>query len=136
MSLVKSILRHIFINLVAIYVVSFVVTGIDWRGDLKVLALAALALGIINVTVRPIVKIITLPINALTLGLFSIVTNALMLYVVTLVIPGFFINAFDFKGLDLFGVIIPAAHLTRLTATIAAALGISVITGIFNWFVE
>ncbi|MCX6784148.1 MAG: phage holin family protein [candidate division WWE3 bacterium] len=132
----KSILRHIFINLVAIYVVGFVVTGIDWRGDLKVLLLAALALGIINVTVRPIVKIITLPINAITLGLFSIVVNALMLYAVTLIIPGFFINAFNFSGLNLLGVIIPAAHLSKITATVAAAVGISVITGIFNWFVE
>lgn len=50
---------------------------------------AALALGVANVVVRPLVQLLTLPFTLLTLGLFLLVVNALMLYLVDWVVPGF-----------------------------------------------
>lgn len=46
-------------------------------------------LAFINLVVRPVIKILTLPINLLTLGLFSLVINALLFWGLTVVIPGF-----------------------------------------------
>jgi len=51
--------------------------------------LAALVLGLANAIVKPIVKLLTLPITCLTLGLFLLVINAGMLYLVDWVVPGF-----------------------------------------------
>lgn len=50
--------------------------------------IAALVLAVVNVTVKPIVSLFSLPITFITLGLFSIVINALMLYVVAWIVPG------------------------------------------------
>jgi len=56
--------------------------------------LAALVLGIVNVTVGPILKILTFPIILLTLGLFSFVVNAILILLVAFLVPGLSINGF------------------------------------------
>ncbi len=58
------------------------------------LILAALLLGVVNAFVRPIAVILTFPFTVLTLGLFLLVVNALMLLLVALFLPGFSINGF------------------------------------------
>jgi putative membrane protein len=56
--------------------------------------IAAGILGIVNAVIRPVVLILTLPINLLTLGLFTLVINAAMLLLVSAVVPGFAIESF------------------------------------------
>ncbi len=51
--------------------------------------IAALVLGLANAVVRPLVFILTLPVNIITLGLFTFVINALMLWLTASVVPGF-----------------------------------------------
>jgi len=51
--------------------------------------LAAVALALVNALIRPIVKLLALPVTILTLGLFGLVINAAMLYIVDWVVPGF-----------------------------------------------
>jgi putative membrane protein len=58
------------------------------------LVLAALLLGVVNAVVRPIAVVLTFPFTVLTLGLFLLVVNALMLLLVALFLPGFSINGF------------------------------------------
>lgn len=49
---------------------------------------AALVLAVVNAFIRPVVALLTLPITVVTLGLFALVVNALMLYVVSWIVPG------------------------------------------------
>lgn len=58
------------------------VPGVSLEGNLQVLLAAGLILGIINTFIKPAVKLITLPLNILTLGLFSLVVNMLMVLAV------------------------------------------------------
>lgn len=74
----RLILR-IFINAVAIWVTSLVLSGLSFEGNFGSLILVGLIFGLVNALIRPIVKLLTLPINILTLGLFTLVINALML---------------------------------------------------------
>lgn len=55
---------------------------------------AALLLGIVNAFVRPVIVILTLPITLLTLGLFLLVINALMIMLVAWFLPGFLVAGF------------------------------------------
>lgn len=50
---------------------------------------AAIALAVVNATLRPIARLLALPVRILTLGLFGLVINAAMLYIVAWVVPGF-----------------------------------------------
>lgn len=77
----------------AILFASYVVTGIQVSGFFSAFFAAAI-LGILNAFFRPIVLVLTLPINILTLGLFTFVINALMLKMASGVIPGFYVHGF------------------------------------------
>lgn len=54
----------------------------------------AIVLGVLNVTVRPILALLTLPITILTLGLFAFILNALMFWLASVVVPGFMVSGF------------------------------------------
>jgi putative membrane protein len=73
-------------NAVAIYVATQIIPGLS-SPTLPAVAIAALVLGLVNASLRWVLLILTLPINILTLGLFTLVINALMLYVVSWIVP-------------------------------------------------
>jgi len=78
---------------VSIIVTSYLIDGISVDGISSAL-LAAAVLGILNVFLRPIALILTLPVNILSLGFFTFVINAFMLIITSRLIPGFNVNGF------------------------------------------
>jgi putative membrane protein len=89
----KGILIRWLILAAAIIAASSVLTGIEVRGFSPALGAAAI-LGILNAFLRPVLLILTLPINILSLGLFTFVINALLLKIASAVIPGFDVHGF------------------------------------------
>lgn len=81
------------LNTIALLIVAHVVPGFHYR-DLVSLAIAALVLGLLNAIVRPILWLLTLPLTILTLGLFLLVLNAIMLEITDYFVPGFAIDGF------------------------------------------
>jgi len=77
----------------AVLVAAYLIPGIAVRGFFSAL-LAAAMLGILNAFFRPILIILTLPINILTLGLFTFVINAVLLMMASGVIGGFLVQGF------------------------------------------
>ena len=77
----------------AILLASYLIDGIEASGFWSAFFAAAI-LGILNAFLRPILFILTLPINILTLGLFTFVINAVMLMMVSGVISGFTVRGF------------------------------------------
>jgi len=103
------------INLVALVAAGVFVNGVRIQ-SVSAGILAAGILGIVNAVIRPVVLIFTLPINLLTLGLFTLVINAAMLQIVAALVPGFIVETFG--------------------AAFFAALLISVISWLLNIFVS
>ena len=81
------------INAVALLVVGGLVGGIHLGGIFAAL-LAAAIFGLVNAFVRPIFLLLTLPLNVLTLGLFTLVVNALMLWLTAGLVQGFEVHGF------------------------------------------
>lgn len=81
------------INLVALVAAGVYVNGVRIQ-SVSAGILAAGILGIVNAVIRPVVLIFTLPINLLTLGLFTLVINAAMLKIVAALVPGFIVETF------------------------------------------
>ena len=71
---------HLLINAAALWVAVQLVPGITYRGGLVPLLGVALVFGIVNVLVKPLVTLFSLPFVILTLGLFLLVINAAMLW--------------------------------------------------------
>jgi len=78
---------------VAIMAAAYLLPGIEVRGIFSAFFAAAI-LGILNALLRPLLLLLTLPLNILTLGLFTFVINALMLMMASGVISGFHIAGF------------------------------------------
>lgn len=86
-------LLHLILTAGAILIVAHVVTGVHVTGFGSAL-IGALVLGLVNAVVKPVMIVLTLPLTILTLGLFLFVVNALMLWLVAAVVPGFYIRGF------------------------------------------
>ena len=88
------ILLRLFLNALIIFAVSRMIRGVEIRGYPTAIAVSVV-LGFLNILVRPILIVLTLPITVLTLGLFIFVLNALLLWLVSAVVPGFEIHTFS-----------------------------------------
>ena len=82
-------------NTVALFVVVTVLSSHMHYSSVVSLAIAAAVLGLLNAIVRPIFVFLTFPITILTLGLFLIVINAIMLELTAMLVPGFTIDRFS-----------------------------------------
>ena len=81
------------LSALALWIVAQVIPGIYVRGFGSAL-LATVVLAIVNVTVGPILKFVTFPLTILTLGLFLLVINALLLKLAAMLTPGFRVQGF------------------------------------------
>jgi putative membrane protein len=86
-------LIHWLITTVAIIISAYVLPGVTVTGLFAALV-TALVLGFLNAIIRPILLILTLPLNILTLGLFTFVINALLIMLTSAIVPGFEVRNF------------------------------------------
>lgn len=86
------ILRFL-LNGVAVMLTAYLLPGVTVKDYLTAL-IVALVLAIVNVIVKPILVLFTIPITVVTLGLFLLVINALMILLVDYFVDGFFVNGF------------------------------------------
>lgn len=88
-----QLVTKIIVVALALFVAEQVVEGISIIG-FGTAVLVAVALGLINILVRPVLLILTLPITIVTFGLFSFVLNALLFWLIAALIPGFTVDSF------------------------------------------
>ena len=97
---VKHFLQRWLINTLAVLVaVAILHPHISYGGKLENLLIASLLLGVLNAFVRPILMLIALPLLIFTLGLFTLVINALLLYFLTVLLPFFHVASFGYAFL-------------------------------------
>lgn len=75
----------------SLLIVDLAVPGVNISTFVAAL-IAGVAIGIVNSTVRPVVSFFSLPLNILTLGLFSLVVNGICLWLAAVIVPGFSIS--------------------------------------------
>lgn len=90
--MLSLLLRWVLFALALLFT-AWIVPGISFAGFSSAL-LAALVIGLVNIFIRPIFLILTLPLNLLTLGLFTFIINALMFLLVAKIVVGFTVTGF------------------------------------------
>lgn len=88
-----TFLLSLILGTIAVFVTAYILPGVKIEGWTTALILA-IVLGIINAIIRPILLILTLPINILTLGLFTFVVIALCVMLASAIVPGFHVDGF------------------------------------------
>ncbi|HBC73108.1 MAG: hypothetical protein UX91_C0007G0022 [Candidatus Amesbacteria bacterium GW2011_GWB1_47_19] len=102
---------NLFLRSLAVFVTAYLVGGVALTGWLPAV-IVAVVLGILNSILKPVLILLTLPVNILTLGLFTLVINALLILLAARIVPGFDIKSF------------------------AAAFWFGVVLSIVNWFLN
>lgn len=129
----RKLLRYYLINLTALYAATRVVSGLTYDGNIKTLLIAGVVFAVINFLMVPLLKILFLPLNLLTLGLFAWLINVLAIYALTTAVSGFAILPYQFPGFTVAGVIIPAYDLSTFWVAVLASLVIGAITNFLQW---
>ena len=75
----QNLIIRLFVNAVALWVAARLVDGIDLSGEFAPVLLVAAVFGFVNTLLKPLIMLLSLPFVILTLGLFTLVVNALML---------------------------------------------------------
>lgn len=91
---IKRFLQGWAINTLAVLVAAILLPGIDYGNDWRVLLLASLLLGVLNAVVRPLLMLFALPLLIVTMGLFMLVINALLLLLVGQIVHDFTVKSF------------------------------------------
>lgn len=86
-------LINLIVNAIAFYVTAYIVPGVKISGW-EPLAVISVVWAVLSALVRPILIVLTLPINILTLGLFTFVINALLILAMSRFVPGFEVASF------------------------------------------
>lgn len=96
-----------FISAIAIIITGYILRGIH-VADFRTALLVALVLGAINVTIKPLLIILTLPITIITLGIFLLIINALLIQFTAYIVPGFKVESFLWAVL--FSIVLTIIH--------------------------
>lgn len=132
----KRIIRTAALEIGTIYIASQIAEGIIFEEGLKTLLFAGLALTAVSLFAKPAIKILLLPLNLVTFGLFRWVSNVIALYLVILIVPSFKIAQFSYPGLDNQFMTLPQVTLAGFWGVVAFALLISTINSFFHWLVK
>ncbi len=109
----NKFLIQVIASIATIWIASSYFSGINFYGEIEVLILAGFVLGFLNFFIKPILKILTFPLQLLTLGLFSFIINIAIVYLVDL---AFYELIFDgFWPLTLFIVLLWLVNLILLS---------------------
>lgn len=132
----KTILRAIFLNLITLYIVTLFFPGLTITHQLLTYLSAAVVWTILNKIVKPIIKLLLLPINLITLGLFSWVVNVITLFMLKYLIRGVVIHAFTFAGFTYQGFVIPEMHFSLFFTYILTSLVLSLVHSGLIWLLR
>lgn len=132
----KKIFKTTLINLIALKVTTVLINTLTFEQGIKTLALAGLALTGFEYLLKPIAKILFLPINLLTLGTLRWVINVIGLYLVTIFVDGFSLSPYHFPGLEWQGLVIPEVNFSLIPTYILASFLINLNITLISWLLK
>lgn len=121
------------INLAVLWGVTTIFPGLSYNGEFRTLLIGALGLMGMNIIIIPLLKVVFLPLNILTLGIFTWVINVIALYLLTTIIPAFKLIPYDYPGGTVLGVSLPSQNLTVLWVAIIASFMIGFASHFLHW---
>jgi putative membrane protein len=133
---VKGFLRNVIFNSFAIFLISQLIGGVKISGGLPTYIFGGIALTILLIFIKPILNILSLPLNIVTFGLFSFVTNIIIFYLLTVIVPGINITAFTFPGFSYAGFIVPNIYFNVIFAFLLVSFSQSLIVSFLTWLIK
>lgn len=122
----RSLFKNILSNYINLFLISnFIVRGLQIKGGFEGYTKSVLILSVVFPLLKPILKIVLIPINFLTLGLFNFLLSAILIYLLTLIVPEFSISPSIFMGFQL----------GRYVSIVLVAILLYLLNRIFRWLI-
>lgn len=128
----KHAIRSFIYNAAGLWLTAQLLPTVVILGNWKILITAGVVLTLLTIFVQPILKILFLPINFITFGLFSWIINVILLYLLTIFIPQVEIHEWTFPGFSWQGFVLPSYHVNYWFALIISSLSITCIANILR----
>lgn len=128
----KSLIKTVIFTCLSLYLISRVFPDVQFAG-LGVLITTGIVLTLLTIIVRPFLKILMLPINIITFGLFAWVINIVVMYFAILIVPGFSIGKMTIPSIALGPLIFPAYTFSKFWSLFVVSLLVSLGNGILGW---
>jgi putative membrane protein len=129
----KLLIRSFLFNVFALHFAEILIPGFKIIGGIEFLILAGLFYTILNFFIKPIAKLLFFPINLITLGLFSFVINAGVLYALIYLVKQIQVQVWTFPGFHLYGFSAPRTTINQILTIFLVSIFISVFLNILNW---
>jgi putative membrane protein len=127
------VLRSVAFEAFSLYLISQILPGLIIIGGLQTLIFGGVALSVLSFVLKPILNVLSAPLNLITFGLASVLSNAIILLILTKIINNIDITAFTFAGLNLGLVIIPKIHINTFFAFLVVAIAQWVVKWFLIW---
>lgn len=133
----KTVLRVVLSQTLALFLASQLLPGLVILGGWQTYVVGGILLSILSFALKPLLQIIAFPLNLITFGLFNCVINAILLWVLTVLVAKINVQPFSIPGVAIFGMTIPNIHIySIIPAYIVIAVGLSCVTWILSWITK
>jgi|SRR3989344_1516635 len=132
--MIKSAVQAFLINLGALWVADYFLSGFNLDNNFNVYAVAAIVLILVNFIVKPLLNLISFPINLITLGFFTWIINIVLIYIVVLLVDGIKLSAgvLLLSRLGVIALTLPNIDLSKIMTLVVATFMISFV----NWLLR
>jgi len=118
-------LKHLITATLSLFLISALLPNVTYS-SWQILAIAGIVLTFSQIILKPILKLLLLPITIITLGLFSGAVNVILLWLVTAVVPGFHIDPMTISGM----------RLSFFFSLVVVSFGLGILTGIISFILN
>ncbi len=132
----KSLLRNILLNLLVLYVTDLLYPGFNILHDLKTLLTAAVIWLLLNKIVKPIIKLLLLPINLITLNLFAWVISLITLFLLQMIVGGISVSTYNFPGASFEGFVIPSMNIGIFLSYVITSVILNGLHSFILWLIR
>ncbi|MBN1162348.1 phage holin family protein [Patescibacteria group bacterium] len=130
----RALLKVITFVILSVLASQYVLSSFDYGGSQsRTTILIVIALTLLYYFLKPVLVIIGLPHRGLGFAFLLLVMTSLVLYVLTVFLPDFYIRDTTISNLNIFGFVLPSKHLTGLWSGIFSALVISIVYTYLDW---
>ncbi|OGH02503.1 MAG: hypothetical protein A2798_02530 [Candidatus Levybacteria bacterium RIFCSPHIGHO2_01_FULL_37_17] len=132
----KPFVRNSLFNAFSIFFLSQILPGVKVDGGIATYLFGGFALTILFILLKPVLNILSMPLNLITLGFFSFLTNVIIFYLLTVLVIGISITSFTFSGVSYSGFVIPSIYFNTLFAFVLVSFLQSLCVSFLNWLIE
>ncbi len=129
----KTLLRNILVYTGVLFLLPNIIPGVHIDGGFGTLLTGGVALTLMLLFIRPILNLISIPANLITLGLFSVFINMFILYLLTIFVTNISVTSFAYPRTEIWGFVIPKIPFNTFFAYLYTGFVISSIDKFINW---